>query len=252
MGGGDLAAVTSSVEDWGPVNTFLSQVGQQDSVSGGVVRRMMSKKTDDGDVALGPSSAETAAVEGTPKELVVVGSGNLGLVWFAQEPGRLTFEDLEAKYPGLVGALANHPGVGWVLVQTEADNPTVVGREGLHRLATGEVEGVDPLHLFAKTAPTDLMRVARFSNAPDLYVGSLFEPATLEVAAFEELVGCHGGLGGWQTNAVLVAPASWPLDEEAIHGAENLHHQLVHWLEDLGHRKHVGVAPVAPSTVRQV
>ena len=97
MGGGDLAAVTSSVEDWGPVNTFLSQVGQQDSVSGGVLRRVLRKKTDDGDVELGPSSDETAAVEAAPKELVVVGSGNLGLVWFAREPGRLTLEDLEGE-----------------------------------------------------------------------------------------------------------------------------------------------------------
>ena len=242
MGGGDLAAVTSSVEDWGPVNTFLSQMGQQDSVSGGVVRRMMRKKTDDGDVALGPSSEETAAVEAAPKELVVVGSGNLGLVWFAREPGRLTLEDLEGKYAGLVGALANHPGVGWVLVQTESDDPTVIGRDGLHRLGSGEVEGVDPLHPFAATARDRPAAGGALPNAPDLYVGSLYEPATMDVAAFEELVGCHGGLGGWQTDAVLVHPTDWPVDDETIHGAEKVHQQLVHWLEALGHRKNLGAS----------
>ena len=211
MGGGDLAAVTSSVEDWGPVNTFLSQMGAQGSVSGGMLRRALRRRTDaEGSVALGPSSGDAAAVGG--HDLVVVGSGNLGLVWFAHVPGRLTLEALEALHPGLVGALANHPGVGWVLVQTDADDPVVLGRQGLRRLASGEVEGLDPLHAFPQEAAADLLRVARFANAPDVYVGSLYEPSTLDVAAFEELVGSHGGLGGWQTEAVLVHPAGWPLD----------------------------------------
>jgi hypothetical protein len=57
------------------------------------------------------------------------------------------------------------------------------------------------------------------------------------VSAFEELVGCHGGLGGWQTRAMLVHPAQWQLTEaEQLHGAPALHRQLVRWLEDLGHR----------------
>ena len=55
------------------------------------------------------------------------------------------------------------------------------------------------------------------------------------MAAFEELVGCHGGLGGWQGQAVLVHPAGWPVDEDLV-GAESVHRQLVRWLERAGHR----------------
>ena len=34
------------------------------------------------------------------------------------------------------------------------------------------------------------------------------------VAAFEELIGSHGGLGGWQTRASLLYPADWAAPEE--------------------------------------
>ena len=63
-----------------------------------------------------------------------------------------------------------------------------------------------------------------------------------EVAAFEELVGCHGGLGGWQTRPLLVHPAEWSLDPELLdergrlRGADTVHRQLVRWLEQLGQR----------------
>lgn len=35
----EVAAATGSVEAWGPVNTFLSQLQQQDSVTGGSTSR---------------------------------------------------------------------------------------------------------------------------------------------------------------------------------------------------------------------
>ena len=66
-----------------------------------------------------------------------------------------------------------------------------------------------------------------------------------EVAAFEELVGCHGGLGGWQTRPLLVHPAGWTVDEDLLdargrlRGADTVHHQLVRWLERLGHRENL-------------
>jgi hypothetical protein len=43
-------------------------------------------------------------------------------------------------------------------------------------------------------------------EAPDLYVNSRIEEATLDIAAFEPLVGAHEGLGGWQDRAILLIP----------------------------------------------
>ncbi|WP_284328242.1 hypothetical protein [Demequina litorisediminis] len=55
-------------------------------------------------------------------------------------------------------------------------------------------------------------------------------------------MGCHGGVGGWQTRPLLVHPAGWRVDPALagpsglLYGADALHRQLVAWLEALGHR----------------
>ena len=46
----------------------------------------------------------------------------------------------------------------------------------------------------------------RPGHVGDLVLNSPLDAATDEVGAYEELVGNHGGLGGWQTRAVLVHP----------------------------------------------
>ena len=77
-------------------------------------------------------------------------------------------------------------------------------------------------------------------------LNSPLDPGTGEVAAYEELVGCHGGLGGWQTQAVLVHPAEWPVDEAPLRGADAVHRQLVGWLRHVGQRASIAdPAPVA-------
>ena len=50
-------------------------------------------------------------------------------------------------------------------------------------------------------------------------------------------MGNHGGLGGWQTQAVLVHPSAWTVDADTpLEGADAVHRQLVRWLCNLGHR----------------
>ena len=222
MGGAeDVVAATGKDEDYGPLNAFLASVVPSRS-------------------PLGPTADVADDVEDT-SELVVAGSGNLGLVWFPQEPGRVTLERAEALWPGLVRALAVNEDVSFVLVQSQDRGPLVLGARGVRVLDTDEVEGEDPLASFDAHVADDLRRVSSFDNAPDLYLNSAFDPETGEVAAFEELVGCHGGTGGWQTRPMLVHPASWRLDEPGqvdgrLYGAEAVHRQLVRWLEALGHR----------------
>ena len=45
-------------------------------------------------------------------------------------------------------------------------------------------------------------------RGPELYVNSSFDLDTMDVAAFEPLVGCHGGLGGWQDRGFVLAPST--------------------------------------------
>ena len=60
-----------------------------------------------------------------------------------------------------------------------------------------------------------------------------------EVAAFEPLVGCHGGLGGWQDRAFVLAPPELLAPSEPIVGGDHLHQHLVGILDSLGHRTHL-------------
>lgn len=62
---------------------------------------------------------------------------------------------------------------------------------------------------------------------------SLLDEETDEVAAFEELIASHGGIGGPQTQPLILHPADWRLDEPLI-GAESLYRQIRRWLDGVG------------------
>jgi putative membrane protein len=57
-------------------------------------------------------------------------------------------------------------------------------------------------------------------------VNSLWDTEKREGAAFEELVGFHGGMGGDQSFPFLLFPADWALDKGEIVGAENVNKAL--------------------------
>ena len=59
------------------------------------------------------------------------------------------------------------------------------------------------------------------------------------MAAFEELVGSHGGMGGSQSFPFLLHPAELELPSEELVGAEAIHRQLRRWLVQLGHEQYV-------------
>ena len=66
-------------------------------------------------------------------------------------------------------------------------------------------------------------------------INSMWDPQTEEVAAFEHLVGSHGGLGGEQTHPFVLYPADLPDPPGPIQGADELHKVLCGWLAHLGH-----------------
>jgi len=167
---------------------------------------------------------------------VVCASGNLAAVYFTERPGRLTYEDLAELHPGLVEALATHPGIGLVLVRSRERGGLVFGRDGVHGLDDGRIDGRDPLPPYGATTAESLRRVDRFTTCGDLMLISMYDPVTAEVAAFEELVGSHGGLGGPQTEAFLLYPADLSPPPGRIVGAPAIHEVLVTWLEELGLR----------------
>jgi hypothetical protein len=176
-------------------------------------------------------------------ELVVLGSGNLGLV-FVPGPRRLLLGELDARWPNLVAGLVANPGVGCIVADT-VEGPVAVGASGVLVLRTGELRGDDPLAHYGPGALERLRPAAERDTAPDLYVISSCDPATGDVHAFEELVGSHGGLGGWQDRAVLLAPTSLSPPGDELLGADQVHRILTRWRRELGHDVAEPVEPPA-------
>ena len=186
----------------------------------------------DGTVNLDDVEEEPAIADATT--IAVVGSGNLGLVWFTGHDHRLTVEELEALHPGLVASVAAHPGVGLLLVRSKEFGAVVFGPNGTRFLDQDRVEGEDPTTLFGPHTIMSLKREDAMVHAPDLLLLSQYDPELGEVAAFEELIGSHGGLGGPQTEPFILHPVEWQLDEEVPLGAPAIYRNIRRWLGTIG------------------
>jgi uncharacterized membrane protein YvlD (DUF360 family) len=163
------------------------------------------------------------------QEVVVLGSGNLGLVYLMEEPRRLMLEEIEERHPRLIPALREHPHVGWLLVRSADHGPVALGGNGVRYLAEGHVAGEDPLANFSSGAPGHLLRTDGFRHVADIMVGSFYDPELDEGCAFEELISFHGGIGGPQTRPFILHPVELPFPERPVVGAESVHGLLLSW-----------------------
>jgi uncharacterized membrane protein YvlD (DUF360 family) len=228
-GGGDEAIAYLSAG--------LTEVARDDTAAGRTVERVTRKRRADGVIALDEESRaefrETA--DDTLPELSVMASGCLGLISFPREPGRVTLERLEQLHPRVVPTLREHPGIGFVHVRSERHGALVLGAAGTNFLDEGRVEGEDPLAPYGPNAADHVRRTDRFPHCPDLLVNSTYWDEADEVAAFEELVGSHGGMGGDQSFPFVLFPADLDWPDEAVIGAERVHRIFRGWLAGLGH-----------------
>ena len=169
--------------------------------------------------------------------VVVLGSGNLGLIYLMEEQRRLTLEEIQDRHPRLVPTLQKHRHVGFLLANSANDGPVALGDRGVRYLLDDRVEGIDPLRGFSENASHHLIRSIGFEDAPDLFVNSFYDEQVGEGCAFEELISFHGGLGGSQTRPFILAPSTLPLPAEPIVGAAQVHVVLAGWrkLLNVGH-----------------
>jgi len=167
------------------------------------------------------------------RDVVVLGSGNLGLVYLMQERRRLTLEEIDERHPKLLPALRSHPHVGWLLVRSSEHGAVALGPNGTHYLADGRIEGDDPLAAFSPHAPQHLLRTDGFQHVADIMVGSFYDPALDEGCAFEELISFHGGIGGPQTRPFILYPAQLEVPPGPILGAASVHRILASWRRQL-------------------
>ena len=228
-GDGDVLA-SGGGEDWGPLNTLLSQV-------------LTPMRPDRQPIVSGPERlTQTTAKPSQVRDvgdIAVIASGNLGLIWFTHTDDRLLLSSIQELWPNLVAGLAAHPQIAAVVVDS-ASGLLAVGRHGVRYLEgdeAGKVEGEDPLTGFGispQEAARDLARAGRLPNTGDLLVISGMTRGRIH--AFEHQVGSHGGLGGDQNRSVLLHPAELARDQAEYVGADAVFHQLVAWQRELGLR----------------
>ncbi|MBS1863191.1 MAG: phage holin family protein [Actinobacteria bacterium] len=244
--GGVFAVVGDEDNALSYIGAGLTEVARDDTVAGRTVRVATRGQVAGGAVVLDREARHEAgrAEEDELPELSVMASGCLGLVSFPRLPGRVSLEQIEELYPALIPALREHPGIGFVLVRSEADGALAIGRDGVHHLDAERVVGEDPLAPFGPNAARHLRRTDAFPHCADLMINSAYWPQFGEVAAFEELVGSHGGLGGTQSFPLVLHPEDleWPADD--VIGAEAVHRILCGWLAALGHSSY-GPVPAA-------
>jgi uncharacterized membrane protein YvlD (DUF360 family) len=208
------------------VERSLTQGGVT-GISGGDEQHAMVKTAVD--EATGHKEAKRDKNDMSGRDAVVLGSGNLGLVYLMEEPRRLTLEEIDERHPKLLPALRQHPHVGWVMVRSSEHGAVVLGGAGANYLDENRVEGEDPLAAFSPTAGQHLRRTDSFEHVADIMVGSFYDPVLDEGCAFEELISFHGGLGGPQTRGFILSPSHLPEPDHPILGAAAVHELLWSW-----------------------
>ncbi len=182
--------------------------GKSDSLPGKTIKNLK--------VRISSPEAEEAlsAAENEANDILVLASGNLVNTYFPVRDERLIYGEIEELYPGMISELVSHPGVGVVLVHS-AEGPLAIGENGSRNLDTGLVTAEDPLTMYGdpEKRSEQLRYLLDFPDAGDLVIISpVYEDGT--VAAYEELIGSHGGLGGQQTEPFLMHSAEVQADDD--------------------------------------
>lgn len=167
--------------------------------------------------------------------IAFTGSGNLGNIWFKEHKQRLSLEEIQNFYPDLIDKILRLDGVGMIIVKSKSGH-ICLSTKGSINLENSKIIDNNPLQKYSTHDRKSLLRLSRMVNAPDIIVISTYDEVTGEVYAFEELVGNHGGIGGWQTEAILLHPRKFKvnkkfLDDGEIVGAESVHKILKNWLD---------------------
>jgi len=226
---GRVHAADAPHEGWGHFNALLSDAIRPERFASRAARRFLRRRTRDGYVDMAPPATEPPE----DPDAVVCASGNLGLIYFSSLEGRVSFETIALCYPRLIEGLVEHEGVDFVLVHSYQRGGIVIGKRGVHFLDSDRIEGEDPLAHYDDNAAHHLRRLDSFPRGGDIVVNGRFDAGTGSVVTFEEQVSTHGGLGGLQTEAFILHPAGWPIDNTKLRSADQIYTLLRQWQDAL-------------------
>ncbi len=234
--GGEVYAPPAPDEGLSSLGGALTDARDEEGPGAKILARATRDRVVDGDVVLGPNrdAVQDSLADASGHAAVVLASGGLGLISLPERKHRLTIGEIESLHPRLVSTLVEHPGIGFVMVRANGDGAVVLGADGTRHLADDRVTGVDPLRDFGPHAADHLRRTDGFPHCPDILVNCLYDAEANEVAPFEEFMGSHGGLGGWQMLPFALVPAAWSEPESPIVGVRAMHDELRGWLSETG------------------
>ena len=148
---------------------------------------------------------------------IVLGSGSLGLVYLPGRPAPADPRGDRRALPRADPRAGAHPGIGFVLVGAEP-----AGRRGARRGRRARTwpPARSPVTIrwrrSGRGRRPGRASVDAYRTVADLMINSRYDPERDEVAAFEDQVGSHGGLGGPQTHPFLLYPTTLSAPQEPI------------------------------------
>lgn len=209
----DVVGFTDYLEDKSNLKQFLGNLDKDKKLE--IVDKLMENQID--------SDLKEEIGQSIENKLVVLASGNLGLIYATTVDKRLKLEEFDKLFPGFIDNLSKEEGIGFLMVDSN-EGPVVISNKGRVVLNSMKVTGENPLEEFGENAARHLLRTNSFKNCPDILVNSTYDKSSREGHAFEELIGFHGGLGGDQSHPFVVYPKKYEaFFEEEVIGAENLH-----------------------------
>jgi hypothetical protein len=236
LAGGEVYAPPAPDEGLSSLGGALTDARDEGGAGGRMLARATRDQLVEGDVVLGANrdAVRDSRLDASGHAAVVLASGGLGLISLPDRKDRLTIAEIEALHPRLVSTLVEHPGIGFVMVRANGGGAVVMGSGGSRHLADDRVTGEDPLRAFGPNAAEHLRRTDGFRHCPDILVNCVYDPDANEVEPFEEFMGSHGALGGWQMRPFALVPFAWSEPREPIVGARAMHDELRRWLAETG------------------
>jgi len=150
-------------------------------------------------------------------------------VYFTGHDEPLHLEDVVSFYPGLIEALACHPGIGFVAVSRRFGDAVAICEDGIRNLITGELGKTnDPLapYLHQERFAGELAQLVGYADSGDLIINGAWLDDRDRIVVLEEQTSSHGGMGGRQNEPFVLVPAAWDVSEIDLESPEALH-QLV-------------------------
>ncbi|BCR05892.1 hypothetical protein DESUT3_29610 [Desulfuromonas versatilis] len=172
---------------------------------------------------------ETIKVD--PREGVVITySSSLAHLYFAGQPQRLSWTEIERDNALLLRFLSRHKGIGFVIARGAGPEVCFFHPGGRVCVTPGqkppgaELRFLEPYGDPLELLP-ELVAFAGGENCGDLVLFGAYDGE--RIACFDDQVGGHGSVGGPQMRPFLILPAGHPLLEcERIVGHARLYHEL--------------------------